>query len=161
MKMPWPGKTERGEGPLTARQSQAAELERVLRHLRLVIFLSKLSQRDIEERLGFSRGHLSQILGGTVELKWWQLLAILSVLEIEPGDFFAELFPRRRHRTLERLDDYRRRSHKKHNPLGLELARLYSYGIESIADFHERLARCEDILEELAALGVVDLKSES
>lgn len=127
---------------------------RILERVRQLIFLSDVTQREVEKRVGFSRGYLSQLLGGTVEIKYWQLLAILHAMELDPAEFFSELFGRRRHRALDVLDEVRRRGERE--PLSLELARLYAFGIESIADFHLRLERCEDALEELGALGVLE-----
>ena len=126
---------------------------RILDRIRLLIYLSDITQREVESRVGFSRGYLSQILGGTVEIKYWQLLAILRAIDFEPSDFFAELFPRRRHHALEVLDDFRRQTE---HPLARELAQLYAFGIEAIVDFRERLERCEDALEELAVLGIFE-----
>ncbi len=126
---------------------------RILDRIRLLIYLSDTTQREVESRIGFSRGYLSPILAGTVEMKYWQLLAILRAIELEPSEFFAQLFPRRRHRALEVLDDFRRQAEQ---PLSRELAQLYAFGIESIVDFRERLERCEDALEELATLGILE-----
>lgn len=125
----------------------------VLERIRLLIYLSERTQREIEQRLGFSRGYLSLLLGGKVDLKMWQLLAILHALELEPAEFFAEAFPRRRNRALENLDDLRESLRNK--PLALELAGLFALGIESIADFSERLECCENALDELADLGIL------
>lgn len=127
---------------------------RILERVRLRLHRSRLTQREVEKRVGFSRGYLSQLLAGTVELKYWQLLAILHALEIEPSEFFAELFPRHRHPALEALDDDGRQVQA--NPLSRELARLFAFGIESVLDFYERLVRCEEALDELAALGVLE-----
>jgi len=124
---------------------------RILERLRLEIYLSKVTQREIERRIGFSRGYLSQLLGGSVELKLWQLLAILHAIGKDPASFFSETFPRRRsEEVIARLQPDRSK------PLSLELARLYGIGIESVADFRERLERCEDALDELADLGLGD-----
>ena len=127
---------------------------RILTRVRQLIFFSDLTQREVEKRLGLSRGYLSQLLGGTVEIRYWQLLAVLDAMELDPGDFFSELFGRRGHRDLDFLDEARGRSEPE--PLSLELARLYAFGIESIAEFHQRLERCEDALEELLALGLLE-----
>ena len=129
---------------------------RILDRIRLLIYLSDTTQREVESRVGFSRGYLSQILGGTVEIKYWQLLAILQAIDFEPSEFFAKLFPRRRHPALEVLDDFRRQAGE---PLSRDLAELFAYGIESIVDFRERLERCEDALEELAILGILERTS--
>ena len=126
---------------------------RILERLHLRIRRSRFTQRTIESRVGFSRGYLSQILGGTVEIKYWQLLAILDVMEIEPSEFFSELFPRRRHPALESLDDVARQSEE--GSLTHELAGLFGMGIETMVNFRERLALCEEAIDELADLGVL------
>jgi len=127
---------------------------RILECLRLEIYLSKITQREIERRVGFSGGYLSQLLGGTVELKLWQLLAILHAIGTDPASFFSEAFPRRR--SEEVITRLQPEGQGRAKPLSLELARLYGFGIESVADFRERLERCEDALDELADLGFVD-----
>lgn len=125
----------------------------VLERVRLLLFLSDSTQRQVEIRAGFSRGYLSQLLAGTVEIKYWQLLAILDAMGIRPADFFGELFPRR-HPALAELDELRHR--RGHGSLSLELVRLYAFGIESIVDFFERLERCEAAIDELVDLGVLN-----
>ena len=126
---------------------------RVLERLRLRLLRSHLTQREVESRVGFSRGYLSQLLAGTVELKYWHLLAILHAMELEPSEFFGELFPRRRHPALETLDDVTRQSEE--SSLTYELARLFAFGIESVLDFSDRLALCEEAIDELADLGLL------
>ena len=128
------------------------EAQRIIQRLRLAVYMSDLTQREIERRLDFSRGYLSQLLGGSVEMKLWQLLAVLHVIGLDPGDFFADVFPRRGHETADLAPDTPRGARK---PLSLELARLYGFGIESIDDFRERLERCEDALSHLRRLGIL------
>lgn len=133
------------------------ETRRLIKWLRLVIGLSARNQREIEVRAGFSRGYLSQILGGRVDIKIWHLLVILDAIDTYPADFFFQLFPRRKNRTLEVLRCLRRRARGSDTPLVRDLARLYGYGLESLEDLDERLARCEDALAELNALGILEL----
>lgn len=131
------------------------ETRRLLKRLRVLIHVSARTQREIEQIAGFSRGYLSQILGGRAELKLRHLLMILEALDTCPADFFFQLFPRRRNRVLQALDGLRRDSRRFEQPLILDLARLYGYGIESLEDLERRLERCEDALERLAAAGPV------
>lgn len=124
----------------------------ILERVRFRLFLSNLTQREVEKRLGFSKGYLSQLFSGTVEIKYWQLLAILHAMGLDPSEFFAELFPRR-HPALETLADFRDQAPQK--SLSLELARLYAFGIETILDLYERLERCEVALGELVEMGLL------
>ncbi len=129
------------------------ETQRLLQRLRLLIQLSKHSQANIEERAKLSRGYLSQILNGHVEIKLWHLLVVLEALGVSPADLFFQLFPRHRSRVPEVLEGFRSSSEKMDKSLMMELARLYGYGIESVEDLTERLGRCEEVLVELEALG--------
>lgn len=150
----------RTTAPRTTPNAQPGDvLGSILERLRLLIYFSELTQREIEERVGFSRGHLSQLLGGTSDLKLWHLLAILRVMELAAGDFFGDLFSPHRSPALKTLDDVRRRS--KGKPLSFELAQLYAVGIESIADFSDRLERCEEALRELADRGALSPPEET
>lgn len=126
---------------------------RVLERMRVLIQLSDVTQRQLERRLGFSRGYLSQLLSGAIDIKLWQVLAILTELELEPADLFSELFPARPRRAPDSLGPLRRSGEQR--PLSLELAELYGLGIESIEDLANRLERFEGVLEELSASGLL------
>ncbi|RMH23485.1 MAG: hypothetical protein D6696_00400 [Acidobacteria bacterium] len=133
------------------------EVRRVLRRLRLLIFLSPLNQRQVEARAGFSRGYLSQIVCGNVDLKFRHLITILHAADIDPGAFFAELYPRRRSERLQQvLDGFLRRSRPIDRLLRKQLVRLYGLGLESLEELYERLDRCEDAFSELEAMGIFE-----
>jgi transcriptional regulator with XRE-family HTH domain len=131
---------------------------RILERLRIRILRSDLTQRAVESRVGFSRGYLSLLLNGTVELKYWHLLAILHAMELEPSEFFGELFPRRHHPALESLDDVASRSEE--GSLTFELAGLFGMGLETVVTLRERLALCEEAIDELTDLGVLPKDDE-
>jgi transcriptional regulator with XRE-family HTH domain len=65
-------------------------VEQVRRRLRDLVRLSSLSQRQIEDGLGWSRGYLSQVLQGHITLSVGHLLGILGALDRRPEDFFVE-----------------------------------------------------------------------
>ena len=83
------------ETPLrpSARPPAAAQeaMQKVLDRLRWRIQCSPLTQRTLERQLSFSKGYLSQVLRGHVDLKINHLLALLEALEVGPRDFFVEL----------------------------------------------------------------------
>lgn len=68
------------------------DVVRVRTRLREIVRLSSVSQRQIEERLGWSRGYLSQVLQGHITLSIAHVLAILKTLGSEPSQFFHSLF---------------------------------------------------------------------
>lgn len=49
------------------------------------------SARELESRLGWESGRLSDLLAGKKALSFETLLEILPVLDATPGDFFAQL----------------------------------------------------------------------
>ena len=139
---------------MTRRRTDTKDMTlRIRERIRLRILRSDLTQSAVESRVGFSRGYLSQLLHGTVEIKYWHVLAILHAIELEPSEFFGELFPRRRHPALESLDDVARQSEE--GSLTHELAQLFGFGIETMAKLRERLALCEEAIDELTDLGVL------
>lgn len=145
-----------------------ARLHELLTRLRLRIHYAPSTQRELEERAGFSKGYLSQILHGNIDLKLSHLLAVIDALEVDPADFFAELFDERRFAAHSLLSLGRRggerggergseRSGARSTPLGLELARLYGLGLESLDELLRRLDRCEAAFRELEERGLLEM----
>ena len=66
-------------------------VDRLRAELRRRVRESDLTQRAIEERNGFTRGYLSQVLQGHVTLTARHVFGILFALDIEPGSFFQRL----------------------------------------------------------------------
>lgn len=134
-----------------------AESRRATAALRRQIERSPLSQRRLEEKIGFSRGYLSRLLAGRLDLKVWHLMAILDALTVAPGRFFAQLYPRPDRRALETLRKQARNQGLKGRRA---LDRLGSTGVgdlglDSMANLNRRLERCEQILAQLESLGIV------
>ncbi|NJL29814.1 MAG: hypothetical protein HC897_18945 [Thermoanaerobaculia bacterium] len=132
------------------------EARRLLDRLRMIIYLSSLRHGEIEERAGFSRGYLSQILSGSVELKFRHVITILDAVGVAPAVLFAELYPHRRRTAEELLDSLPAGSRLREDPFVGQLAHLFAFGIEALIDLYERLERCEDALFELGAIDVSD-----
>lgn len=74
-------------------QEREDGVERARLALRRLVRECPLTQRDIEERSGFQRGYLSQVLQGHIALSLRHVLGILLATGTSPGTFFAELFP--------------------------------------------------------------------
>jgi transcriptional regulator with XRE-family HTH domain len=66
--------------------------------LRKRIRASGLRYADIEERAGFSKKYLSQLLNGHVDLKLFQLFKILTALPVDLSEFFTAVARRYRRR---------------------------------------------------------------
>lgn len=72
--------------------SAAREVDRALRLLRSKIHERGFTQLRVQEALGWGRTYISQLLRRQKSLRYDQILQILEVIEVEPTDFFAELF---------------------------------------------------------------------
>ena len=76
------------------------EVERVLDLLRDILRERGFTQLEVQDALGWGRSYLSQLFTRRKDLRVEQLLLILSVIGVGPGEFFARLYrraaPRRR-----------------------------------------------------------------
>jgi len=81
------------------------QVARTTRFLQQLIEIDGRSQRALEPLLGLGSSGLSKVLHGVVRLQMDHVLRILDVLEIPPGQFFAEVFPVRgkKHPALVKL----------------------------------------------------------
>lgn len=68
------------------------ETQRLSDALREAIRRKKISQREVERTLGQSKGYLSLLLHGNVDLKVKHVFAVLEVIGLEPEDFFVDLY---------------------------------------------------------------------
>jgi len=114
----------------------------LLKHLRDVIADTGFTHRELEARTGLSRGYLSQLFANNITLKVSHVLLVLDALEIDPGSFFAALYPPPRWVSGVRL------------PADHDLASVYGFGIEALARVRQRLERCEGALCDLHDTGV-------
>jgi transcriptional regulator with XRE-family HTH domain len=71
----------------------SAEVGRVIAALRTAIRLGRISHRQIERELHMSRGYLTRILAGQVQLRVNHVLGVCRVIGLPPGSFFTALFP--------------------------------------------------------------------
>jgi transcriptional regulator with XRE-family HTH domain len=69
------------------------EIRRATKLLATLVQIAGLSRQDLDRLLGQGRGYASQVLTGRVELKYRHILAILEVVDVEPGIFFRVLYP--------------------------------------------------------------------
>lgn len=82
-------KATRGKKP---RKRKMAPVERARWLLGHLIQMAGLGRRDVDERLGLTRGQVSQVLTGRVSLKLEMILLILDEVGMEPVLFFKLLF---------------------------------------------------------------------
>ena len=68
------------------------EVERALRLLRTKIHEQGFTQLRVQQALGWGRTYISQLLRRQKSLRFDQILQILEVVEIEPAEFFSELY---------------------------------------------------------------------
>ena len=83
------------------------EVERILTLLRNKIRERGFTQLEVQEKLGWGRSYISQLLTKQKSLRVEQVLLILETIRVDPKDFYAELyqFPRPEVR-LRNLDEY-------------------------------------------------------
>lgn len=144
------------ERPSAQPQGAAREaMQSVLDRLRWRIQCSPLTQRALERNLGFSKGYLSQVLRGHVDLKLNHLLSLLEALEVDPGSFFSEFGeePPATGRAAE-LPPPTSGAARPERDIG-GLVRLYGMGMQSLDDFERRLVRCERALDEARSQGLL------
>jgi transcriptional regulator with XRE-family HTH domain len=67
-----------------------AHMAKALLH---AIQYSGTSRHKIEKALGYSRGYVSKILNGTVELRSRHVFEILGLIDMQPWKFFQLAFP--------------------------------------------------------------------
>src|SRR4030088_1948379 len=68
------------------------EIRRATKLLATLVQIPGRDRQDLDRLLGQGRGYASQVLTGRVELKYRHILAILEVVDIEPGIFFRVLY---------------------------------------------------------------------
>ncbi|MGH9362610.1 MAG: helix-turn-helix domain-containing protein [Thermoanaerobaculia bacterium] len=69
------------------------QLARLRRELRERIRDAGKSLREVETQLGMGTDYLSQLLRGSMDIKAKHVLALLELLEVDPGEFFLALYP--------------------------------------------------------------------
>lgn len=123
------------------------EQSRALHHLRELLEDSDLRQRDVEDRLGWTRGYLSQLLSGRVELRLRHLEAVLEALDVAPAEYFGVLFPTPQagqRRVTANLEP------------GYDEVQVATCGIKAIRELARRVERCERALADLAGSGALE-----
>lgn len=69
------------------------ESDRLLTLLESHVRNSKLSQREMERRLGLSQGYLGALFQGRIQLKVTHVYGLARILEMEPLYFFLQASP--------------------------------------------------------------------
>jgi hypothetical protein len=138
-----------------SRKVRRDEVAPVVEEMRTIIQGSDLSQRQIEELAGFSKGYLSQLLGQHLDLKMWHVLTILQVLDMSPADFFEAAYPRTHSGSA--LESFVAGSQPLADDIEISIHQLYRLGVESLTQMRMRLRRCEMAIDQLEARGVVHL----
>lgn len=161
------GRGERRDRRESQRRRRAGLAERwheqtagVLEEMRRQIRVSGASQREVEERAGFSKGYLTKVLGRTVDLKLWHVLAFLDAVGADPRDFFSRALPGQR-RRFPALERFRTASRPLSEDTDELLGRLYGGGVESLNELRDRLSRCEKAISELEEKGLLDGRRRS
>jgi hypothetical protein len=70
--------------------------ETALRLIEALLALRGLSRKDLDRRIGRTPGYVTQIINGTIGLKFSMLVRMICALEFEPEVFFRTVFKRSR-----------------------------------------------------------------
>ena len=73
-------------------KSVAPEVDRYLTLLRNKIREKGSTQLEVQEALGWGRSYISQLVTKQKSLRVEQVLLILSVIGVDPSEFFAEIY---------------------------------------------------------------------
>lgn len=76
------------------------DIERILALLRNLIQQQGFTQLEVQKALGWGRSYISQLLTRQKSLRAEQLLSVLDVIDVDPADFWGEIY---------RLDEIRPR----------------------------------------------------
>ncbi len=68
------------------------EIDGVLMQLRNIVHARGYTQLEVQERLDWGRSYLSQLLTKQKSLRFEQLILVLAVIGVDPGEFFGELY---------------------------------------------------------------------
>ncbi len=68
------------------------EVGRILARLRNRIRERGFTQMEVQEALGWGRSYISQLLTGQKTLRLEQVLQILTVINVDPADFWGEIY---------------------------------------------------------------------
>jgi transcriptional regulator with XRE-family HTH domain len=77
----------------SVKQQANREVGRFLTLLRDKMRKQGYTQLEVQEHLGWGRSYISQLVTDQKGLRVDQLLCILFVIGVEPGEFFQELYP--------------------------------------------------------------------
>ena len=78
-----------------ADEAPAAEIRWILDTLRTSMRLLEVTNRKVEEGMGWSHGYLSRIFSGTIELRVEHVIEIAALLGLKPAEFFDLTYPRK------------------------------------------------------------------
>lgn len=78
------------------------DLNRILNVLRYFIEQRGYTQLEVQETLGWGRSYISQLLKQHKALRFDQILLVLNVINVDPGEFWAEVYPPHQVRAFNR-----------------------------------------------------------
>ena len=122
-------------------QTARTHERRALGYLRDLLEDHDLRQGEVERRVGWTQGYLSQLLGGHVDLRIHHLETLLGALDTTPGEFFGHLFE---------SPPPPGNGARQPREVNAETAQVCSFGIEAVRELSRRVLSCERALEKLA-----------
>ncbi len=89
-----------------------SEIDRVLTLLRNKIREQGFTQLEVQEALSWGRSYISQLLTKQKSLRVEQILLILNVIGVDPGEFYSELYHQAAPERMRALEEYAERGYR-------------------------------------------------
>ncbi len=89
-----------------------SEIDRVLTLLRNKIRERGFTQLEVQEALSWGRSYISQLLTKQKSLRVEQILLILNVIGVDPGEFYSELYRLSAPERMRAVEEYAERSYR-------------------------------------------------
>ncbi len=89
-----------------------SEIDRVLTLLRNKIRERGFTQLEVQEALSWGRSYISQLLTKQKSLRVEQILLILNVIGVDPGEFYSELYQLSGPERMRAVEEYAQRTYR-------------------------------------------------
>ncbi len=136
-----------------------SEIDRVLTLLRNKIRERGFTQLEVQEALSWGRSYISQLLTKQKSLRVEQILLILNVIGVDPGEFYSELYRLSGPENLRAAEEYAERSYRSAPYGGSAMAEVADIGLpgDSSRSFQELRSLLRGLVRLLVDKNVINV----